>query len=98
MRRVRFLPAALGDLRDVHAYVAEHSPPRADGLVDRLVDRVGLLRDHPYAGQDRPELGAGIRSLVESRYLILYRLGHDEVLIVRILHGARDIRRGDVRR
>jgi len=64
--RLRFLPAAIADLGDIHAHVAEHRPHRGDALVDQLVDRVGLLREHPRAGQARAELGPGIRSLVEA--------------------------------
>jgi plasmid stabilization system protein ParE len=52
----------------------------------------------PQPGAARSEIGRDVRVTVERPYLILYRLQHDEVLIVRILHGARDIRRGDVRR
>lgn len=66
---------------------------------------LGLL---PQAGTACPDIGPGVRLIVERPYLVLYRHEQDDVLVVRILHGARDIRRanaggadaarGDIRR
>jgi toxin ParE1/3/4 len=39
----------------------------------------------------RPELGEGLRSCTHQRYLIVFQYAKDEVLIVRVLHGSRDI-------
>ena len=39
----------------------------------------------------RPELGEGIRSCAHGHYVIFFEVESDTVLIVRILHGARDL-------
>ena len=41
--------------------------------------------------RQRPELGDGIRSCVHGHYVIFFEFDPDAVVIVRILHGARDI-------
>lgn len=49
-----------------------------------------LLREQPFAGQERPEFARRVRSLSHRPHRILYRLDGDTVLIVRILHHAQD--------
>lgn len=59
----------------------------------RGFDRIfTLLREQPYAGQVRDEIGPTDRSFSHKPYRILYRVSGDEVLITRIIHQARDIR------
>ncbi len=41
----------------------------------------------PYHGEDSP----GLRVTFHRDYAIYYRLGPDEIVIVRVLHGARDV-------
>lgn len=91
--RLRFLPEAIADLVAVRDHVATYRPDSAGPLVDRLIDRVRLLAEHPEAGERLPRLGPGIRRLTEAPYLILYRIEAEEVRIVRILHGARRVTR-----
>ena len=50
--------------------------------------RIGLT---PLAYPARPELGLDIRCCVHQRYLILFQPGASSVLVVRILHGSRDL-------
>ena len=45
------------------------------------------------AGQARLELGPGIRSLSHRPHRILYRVEGDMVIVDRIIHQARDVRR-----
>jgi toxin ParE1/3/4 len=52
---------------------------------------VEILKRFPKAGRLRPDIAADARVLVESPYLILYRVISNAAQIVRILHGARDI-------
>ena len=54
---------------------------------DELFD---LLRRHPLAGREACDLGNGMRSLTHRSHRVLYQVGKDEVLIVRILHHAMD--------
>jgi toxin ParE1/3/4 len=43
------------------------------------------------SGRPRPEIGTGARSVTIGRYLVLYRVSSDNVDIVRVIHGAREI-------
>lgn len=93
MSRIRFLPPALDDLDEIRAKVGQENPHAADALVDRLVDSVLILIEHPRAGEARPELGRDVRRVVEAPYLLFYRVTDDEVEVIRVLHGARRITR-----
>lgn len=93
MTRIVFRPEAEADLTAIALYVAQHSPARAHALIDRLRKRCTMLETHPHAGRPRPELGDGLRSLVERPYVLIYRAVADGVEIVAILHGARDLPR-----
>jgi toxin ParE1/3/4 len=89
----RVSPRATADLDEIWQYVAEESsdPNVAQRLVDSIADRFLVLSEYPYIGRGRPELRPGLRSHPVGSYLIFYRLQHDDVLIVRVLHGSRDI-------
>jgi toxin ParE1/3/4 len=64
----------------------------ADRFIDSVTARFCLLADHPRIGRRRPDLRAGLRSYPAGDYLIFYRLEGPDVLILRVLHGSRDIR------
>lgn len=49
------------------------------------------LRDHPLAGPSRGGLAAGVRVLLHRPYAIYYLPRSDEVVVLRVLHGARDV-------
>jgi toxin ParE1/3/4 len=51
------------------------------------------LRDYPLAAPLRPDFGDGIRCLVHRQHRILYKVNGDTVLIARITHHSRDVRR-----
>ena len=46
----------------------------------------------PGMGQNRDDLGPGLRCFVVSPYVVYYRPVEDTIEVLRILHGARDIR------
>lgn len=88
---IRYTRRARADLLDIWLEIAKSDPAAADRLYDRLEDHVTVLAQFPKAGVARPDIAEEARILVESPYLILYRVRPDEVQIVRVLHGARDI-------
>jgi toxin ParE1/3/4 len=56
-------------------------------------DRIfGLLRRHPEAGQVRADLGQNVRTFSHHPHRIVYRIEADRILILRIIHAARDSR------
>jgi toxin ParE1/3/4 len=51
-----------------------------------------MLAEFPEIGTLREDIGPSVRVLVVGNYLVLYRARDDRVDIVRVLHGARDLR------
>jgi toxin ParE1/3/4 len=80
-------------LTGAYAYLAERSPKSADRLLDEVELVVQLLAAFPEVGRPRDELRPGIRSfrLRRFRHVLFYRFNHDRVVLLRLLHGARDI-------
>jgi toxin ParE1/3/4 len=48
------------------------------------------LLDFPFAGASRERLAHGLRVTFKGNYAIYYAVTAAEVIIVRVLHGARD--------
>ena len=91
MAEVIILPLAEADLEDVWTSIAFDSPKAADRMVERILKKVAVLERYPEMGQLRPELGFGIRLLIEQPYIIPYRIKNIDIVdVIRILHGARN--------
>jgi len=80
------------DLIDIWRYIAADNPGAADKLLDTLDDKIDLLVDHPLLGPARPDIAPDLRYLISENYLILYRVLRESVEIVRVLHGARNLK------
>ena len=89
--QLEFSPESQHDLDEIAAYIARDNPRRAHSFVTELEAACGLLTAQPRAGVLRPELADGVRVLPFGRYLIFYRADANTVLIVRVLHSARDV-------
>lgn len=83
--------AAKQDIGDIWLGIAVHNRDAAERLVRRIDARIKSLADFPELGPERPEIAPGMRMLVEGNYLILYRIEPEQIVIVRIVHGARDL-------
>jgi toxin ParE1/3/4 len=91
----RIAPEAEADLDDIWCYIARKSGSLeiADRFAEFLSDRFYLLVNHPYIGRRRDEeLRPGLRSFPVRDYIILYRIEDEDVLILRVLRGSRDIK------
>jgi toxin ParE1/3/4 len=87
-------PQADSDLDEIWYYVARESGSTeiADRLVDAITDRFFLLAKHPNMGRARDEdLRPALRSFPAGKYVIIYRIEEEDVLILRVLHGSRNI-------
>jgi toxin ParE1/3/4 len=80
------------DLFEIWAYLRrEASISVADRVARRIIGSCQRLSAWPYSGRNRDDLLLGIRSIVSSPYVVFYRVSDDNVEIVRVLHGRRDI-------
>jgi toxin ParE1/3/4 len=89
---------ARSDLLDIYVRIGLEQPVAAERWFDRIESKTELLRDRPRIGSRRPDIRSGLRMLVESPFLILYRTIPDTdegvisaIEIVRIVDGRRDL-------
>jgi toxin ParE1/3/4 len=82
------------DLDEIWCYIAKGSGIMevADRLVDSITDRFPLLAAHPHMGRARDaDLRPGLRSFAVGEYVIIYRFEQEAVVILRVIHGNRNI-------
>ena len=91
MARLVILPAARMDLIEIGDFIALDNPERAASFVTEIEERMTEVADRPGSFPARDELHEGLRSARHGRYLIFFIEAGDEVRIVRVLHGARDL-------
>lgn len=90
-RPVRFSALARRDIIENLDYLASRNPTVAQNLLSDLNRRCALLGTSPFASRPRDEMGAGVRSVVLSPYIIFLRVLPDRVQILSVIHGSRDI-------
>lgn len=89
----RLAPQAEADLDDIAYYVFREtgSIEIAERLIDSITDRFALVGKYPHAGRHRNDLRPGLRGFPVGRYVILYRVEGEDALILRVVHGRRDL-------
>lgn len=95
MRRVVYTVDATDDLRSIRDYIVEKATDAAaaHGLLTALEETCARLgRSDAILGTARDEFGTGLRSTPRGRYVVYFRYVDEIVLIVHVLHGARDSR------
>ena len=93
MSRVDLTLDAQADLKEIWDYVARDSVFQADRLLSRFEEKFIHLANHRGYGRPRPELASGCRSHPFGNYCFYFRQTKDGILLLRVLHSARDIRR-----
>ncbi len=92
MPRIRFTSLAEADLLELWLTIAEENLVAADDSLDIIQATVAILANQPDMGRVRPELSNGLRSFpTRTPYIIFYLPEEEGLLIVRVLHHARDI-------
>ena len=98
MPRVLKTPEAELDLIEIAAYIEADNAAAAERLLDKLDEKCRLLSEFLGLGRSREELAESLRSFPVGNYVIFYLPFTDGINVIRVLHGARDIRRMMFRR
>ncbi|HMZ34770.1 MAG TPA: type II toxin-antitoxin system RelE/ParE family toxin [Chitinophagales bacterium] len=95
MVRIKWLKSAKDDLKEIYDYVAFDSKRYARLQVEKIRDKTEILRTQIKAGKINEEINQeSVREIIEGNYRIIYRIiAKDEVHILMVHHGARDLTR-----
>ena len=63
----------------------------AERLINSITRRFYLLASHPRIGRARDDLLAGVRSFPVGNYVVVYDIDGEDVRILRVAHGRRDL-------
>jgi toxin ParE1/3/4 len=90
----RTAPQAEADLDVIWYRIATESGSiqAANRLIDSITDRFLLLGGYPHLGRARDDdFGPGSRSFPVGEYVIVYCIDEGDILILRVVHGRRDL-------
>jgi toxin ParE1/3/4 len=82
------------ELDDIWAYIAVESASLeiADRVVETITDTFLQLSKHPNLGRSRDDLRFGLRTIAVGSYVVIYRIDGNNVRILHVVHGRRDLR------
>ena len=87
-------PDAQEDIKEIADYVTRQSPQNAAKVVRKLYEQFDRLADFPGLGHTREELrNDSLRVIAVYNYLVVYDPTTKPLKILRVVHGARDLRR-----
>jgi plasmid stabilization system protein ParE len=82
---------ALQDNEQISEFIRKDSSDRAALFVSRLIDATEKLSQYPNSGRVIPEVKKDeYREVIYGAYRIMYKLAAREVLILAVIHSARD--------
>jgi len=93
--RAHFTPRAEIDLEEVGDYIALDNPRRAVSFIREIRQHCEKIAGGPDHYVARSDLGDTIRICAHGNYLIVFEPFDDGALILRVLHGARNVQLND---
>ena len=85
--KLRYERGALADFDEIFAYIAADNREAAARLVARIEEVAKRIAESPYIGDATRK--SRFRRFSVGKYLIVYEVGKDEVVIHYVRHGAR---------
>ena len=91
---VHWTDAAQAHLDAIYGYIAQDSPEYALRTVDRLTRRSRQIAEAPFSGRRVSEYDMDqIREVIVVPYRIIYHIKPDQIDVIAVLHGARNVLR-----
>lgn len=87
--KVIWFKRAILDLISVRDYITQDNPQAAQLVVQRIKDKVSLLREQP--GMGRPGRVPNTKELLvdQTPFILPYRVRDNKIEILRVLHTSR---------
>lgn len=92
-REIIWTPGARTDLDEIAAHIANDSPSSALAFLEDIFHKADSLRTLSERGRMVPELAdSNVRELLLGNYRLFYEVHGHEVVMLGVLHGAREFR------
>ena len=91
--RIEWTGTALEDLEAIRDYIGKDSRYYARRYITRLFEAAGKRKDFPDMGRHVPEAGTrtDVRELIFENYRIIYLVEPQQLQILAVIHGSRDL-------
>lgn len=91
MLRLQYSNQSKEDLKEIAKKIAKDKPKAASEWASKLRNKCLMLAKHPEIGDDRSDLGEGIRATYFGHYIIFFRHRENILEIVRVRRGDLEI-------
>jgi toxin ParE1/3/4 len=88
-------PAAIGDLRNIRAFIEKESPEAAGDFLEDLIAKIAWIAEADFTGSPRDHISKGLRVFPFRKRCIYYRSLADRIIVLRVLHEAQDVGEDD---
>lgn len=89
---IKWTKPAADDLDSIYKYIARDSEFYAACFIEKILKTVEILEFNPEIGRKVPEAdNKTIKELLFQNYRIIYRLVKNEIQIIAVIRGSRDI-------
>lgn len=90
--RLGWSPEAIEDIEAIASYIERDSPWYAKAVASKIVQTAEMIPAFPRIGRMVPEIGnPSIRERFSYSYRIIYRIETEEILVVAVIHGRRQL-------
>ncbi len=90
--KIEWTEPAISDLESIREYIAKDSEYYASRFIGKILEAVEQVGHFPEMGRRVPEAEEeNVRELLFQNYRIMYRAQPQRILILTVIHAARDI-------
>jgi toxin ParE1/3/4 len=86
--KIKWVDSAIDNLASMADYIAENNPEKARSIVGKIRSSISNLSKQPAMGTLGRVQGTRELVIVNTPYLIVYRIQQQNIEILRVLHGA----------
>lgn len=88
---MKLTDTAIADLDAIYDYISADSPVAAERFINDIVADLARHAELGLTGVTRDWVRPGLRLTVFGKYCSYFRVTDTELVVVRIIHGARDV-------
>ena len=90
---VEIMPLAQQDADQALVYISADAPDATHRLLERIMKKLREVAEQPYSGEECVVGRRVYRKLYARPYVLYYRVIHERILVMRVLHERPDTRR-----